>query len=189
MAALRRRFPAATVVVQLDEPSLPAVRAGRLPTASGFGSVAAVPDPDLSGVLRGVLQGAGAPAGVHCCAANAPLYVIQEAGAEFVSVDLTVLDERSDDPLGELIEAGVHVLLGVVPSLEPPTAHPPTTVRSAADPARALWRRLSFPAERLAAQVTLTPTCGLAGASPDWARTALTRAREAARSLAEAPEE
>jgi hypothetical protein len=35
----------------------------------------------------------------------------------------------------------------------------------------------------------VTPACGLAGASPAAARAALARAREVARSLAEAPEE
>src|SRR5262245_9884373 len=40
-ADVRKRVPAATLVVQLDEPSLPAVLAGRVPTASGLGAVAA----------------------------------------------------------------------------------------------------------------------------------------------------
>ena len=37
-----RLVPGAQVVVQLDEPSLPAVLAGRIPTPSGFGTAPAI---------------------------------------------------------------------------------------------------------------------------------------------------
>lgn len=190
VADVRRRVPGIAVVVQLDEPTLPAVLLGRVRTASGFGAISSVPEPDAEAVLRDVLAGCGAPAGVHTCAAAPPLALLGRAGAQFVSVDLTLLDERHDDDLGTLLESGVQLLAGVVPSVEPPARSPEDdTVRAAAAPLRALWRRLSFPAGRLAEQVTVTPTCGLAGASPAWARAAMTRAREVARSLAEAPEE
>ena len=39
-ADVRKRIPGATLIVQLDEPSLPAVLAGRVPTASGLNVVA-----------------------------------------------------------------------------------------------------------------------------------------------------
>ena len=42
VADVLRRVPGASVVVQLDEPSLPAVLAGSVPTPSGWGSVPAV---------------------------------------------------------------------------------------------------------------------------------------------------
>jgi hypothetical protein len=48
---------------------------------------------------------------------------------------------------------------------------------------RAWWNELGFPAERLAAAVTLTPACGLAGASAGYARAAMAHVREAARYL------
>ena len=47
----------------------------------------------------------------------------------------------------------------------------------------AWWRELGFPAEQLHSAVTLTPACGLAGASPAYARTAMAHVREAARYL------
>ncbi len=182
-ADLRRRVPGASIVVQLDEPSVDAIRSGRLTTASGFHPLREVADPEITEVLQGVLVGAGESAGVHCCAANPPLDLFRAAGAAFVSVDLTLLGPAYDDAFGECVQAGVHLLLGVVP-----TSPSADSVRDLQRPVAELWRRLSFPAERLAASVTLTPTCGLAGASPDWARAALTRCRDAARSLTEAPE-
>jgi hypothetical protein len=48
---------------------------------------------------------------------------------------------------------------------------------------RAWWRELGFPAEQLAGAVTLTPSCGLAGATPEYARSAMVHVREAAKYL------
>jgi len=63
-----------------------------------------------------------------------------------------------------------------------------------------LWRQMGWPAARqpgaskisaagIAAQVVITPACGLAGAPPDYARAALAACREAARILPELIEE
>ena len=63
-----------------------------------------------------------------------------------------------------------------------------------------LWRRMGWPvdrpsgaaaslAARVAAQVVITPACGLAGAPPEYARAALASCREAARMLPELIEE
>jgi hypothetical protein len=58
-----------------------------------------------------------------------------------------------------------------------------------------LWRRMGWPAapsggrDDIAGQVVLTPACGLAGASPGYARAALAHCREAARLLPELIEE
>ena len=55
-------------VVQLDEPGLPAVLAGSVPTPSGFGTVAAVPESVALELLHSVLEALPAPRIVHCCA-------------------------------------------------------------------------------------------------------------------------
>ena len=60
----------ARVLVQLDEPSLPAVLAGTLPTASGWGTVRSVSAPDAQDLLRDLVSGLGVPVVVHCCAAE-----------------------------------------------------------------------------------------------------------------------
>jgi len=52
-----------------------------------------------------------------------------------------------------------------------------------------LWSRLGFAPENLTRDVVVTPTCGLAGSSPAWPRTAYRLCREAATVLLEAPEE
>jgi methionine synthase II (cobalamin-independent) len=52
-----------------------------------------------------------------------------------------------------------------------------------ADAVTGLWRRLGFPMELAAERVVVTPACGLAGASPSYARAALAACAEAASRL------
>src|SRR5947209_5310848 len=73
---VRRRAPYAALTLQLDEPSLPAVLAGAVPTSSGLSRVRAVPAPDAEQALRTAITettAAGVPTVVHCCAADVPL--------------------------------------------------------------------------------------------------------------------
>jgi methionine synthase II (cobalamin-independent) len=180
-----RRVPLARLVLQIDEPSLPAVLAGHIRTSSGFGALR-VPEPvTVSDALSAVIGAAGAvPVVVHCCAADPPLRLFGDAGAAAVSID--ALTMRPDyDALGELVEAGVALWLGVLNSVGPGVAPTPRTV---ADPVRRLWHELGFAPELLPDVVTITPTCGLAGASEGWAHSAYRVLRQAARTLAEAPE-
>ena len=103
-----------------------------------------------------------------------------------VSVDATLLTERDDDAMGEAIEAGVAMFLGLIPSRD---VDPMPRIDELVAPARRLWSRLGFAPEHLARDVVVTPTCGLAGSSPAWPRTAYRACREAATVLLEAPEE
>ncbi|HMA47308.1 MAG TPA: methionine synthase [Frankiaceae bacterium] len=188
VADVRRRVPGARVLVQVDEPSLPAVLAGRVPTASGFGALPAVEEPVAQERLRVVLAVAGVPAGVHCCAPSPPVGLAHRAGAAFVGVDATRLAAPDDDALGEAVEGGLGLLLGVAPATErDATGRKLSDPRRTVEPVRSLWRRLGLAAERAAEVVVVTPTCGLAGASPAHARAALRRCGEAARVLLEEP--
>jgi methionine synthase II (cobalamin-independent) len=183
VADLRRRVPGASaVLVQFDEPGLPAVLEGRIGTASGLSSYRAV-DPQVAGRALGTVLGAvtaaGGVAGVHCCATGVPLDLLRTAGAEFVSLDVTLLDEATDQALGRAWESGVGILAGTVASVGAGRL----TDAGASAPLRAVMNRLGLTDERAVASVAVTPTCGLAGASPAWARTALTACRAVGRVL------
>ncbi|MFJ2031964.1 methionine synthase [Streptosporangium sp. NPDC087985] len=184
VADVRRRVPGASeIVVQLDEPGLPGVLAGTVPTASGFGRLPAVEAPVATEWLGAVLP-ADTFTIVHCCAPNVPFGILRAAGVRGVSVDASLLRRRDEDAIGESVEAGTAFFLGVVPGVD--SRLPDVDV--VAKPAIELWRRLGFPATSLASQVVLTPACGLAGASPAYARAALARCREAARVLRDDPD-
>jgi hypothetical protein len=81
--------------------------------------------------------------------------------------------------LGELLDAGMGLFAGVVPT----TGTGPPSAVAAADTVMSLWRRLGFPPESAAAQVVVTPTCGLAAATPGYARAAIAACVEAGRRL------
>jgi methionine synthase II (cobalamin-independent) len=182
LAAARTRLPHASLVLQLDEPSLPSVLEGSIPTASGLGRIAAVDASVVRQALADVVDAAGVPVVVHCCAAGVPFGLLHDAGAAAVSVDLTVA-RLDHDVIGERIERGLALWLGAVPALGPGV---PPSVASTLEPVRRLWSELGFPPEQLPATVSLTPACGLAGASDGWARTALRLVTQAARVLDEA---
>src|SRR4051812_20359850 len=67
-AAVAARVPGAQVVVQLDEPSVPAVLQGGLPTISGFGKLAAVEESVVEEELTALVGRLPGPVVVHCCA-------------------------------------------------------------------------------------------------------------------------
>lgn len=153
--------PGAQLVVQVDEPALPAVRLGHVRTASGFSVLRTPEAPELRDLLARVL--AAAPrCGVHCCARDVPVGLLRDAGASWVSLDLTLLDPvREDDALGEALEAGIGLVLGVDGAARDPSA-----------PVAELARRLALPADLWLPSVVLAPRCGLAGFSPAaaWAQ-------------------
>jgi methionine synthase II (cobalamin-independent) len=182
----------AKVVVQLDEPALPAVLKGLLPTPSKLGTVAAVPGPNARAVLQAVIEGVDADVIVHCCAPKPPITLIREAGARGISFDLTILDETMWDEVGEAWEAQTQLFLGLTPSTDPTTPrsdpNAQRTLKSLAKPALTLADRLGFPRTILATHAVPTPTCGMAGATESWLRQALPLTRDLAKAFAEPPE-
>jgi hypothetical protein len=121
---------------------------------------------------------------VHCCAPQPPIELLLRAGAGAVSVDGSLLTPRHDDAIGSAVEAGAGLLLGLVPSTDADLSD----LAARMDPATALWRRLGFDPDLLPSTVVVTPSCGLAGASPTYARKALAACAEIARRMGEAPE-
>jgi Cobalamin-independent synthase, Catalytic domain len=183
VAEVRRLVPDAEVVVQLDEPSLPAVLTGALPTASGFGRLRAVEQPLVVGGLETVIEAAVAAGAVatvvHCCAADPPVGVLARTGTEALSLDVAGLGRTGWEEVATAVERGVALWAGVVP-----TSGAVPSVAGAADAVWSRWRALGLDVGSLAS-VVLTPACGLAASTPVDARTRLTHAVQAASALAE----
>jgi methionine synthase II (cobalamin-independent) len=189
VAELSRRVPSARILTQLDEPALPGVLTARIATASGFRTLRAIPAATVSAGLSRVIASAGAPVVVHCCAPEVPLELLRGTGVAAVAVDLGLAELNSTavlDTLAEHLDAGTGLWVGVVPGTGLVSELP--RAEALADRIRGLWQRLGLAPELLPEAVVLTPGCGLAGASSDYARAALRLCRTAARQILDDPE-
>lgn len=150
-------------VLQVDEPSLPAVLSGGVPTEGGYFRHRRVDRPEASDLLRAL----GGDV-VHCCAAGLPVDLVVGAdgtpGAGFtgVAVDQDTLSAGEWEAIAVAVHGGATLYLGCVP----------TASGGPAPSADALTRRVLGvlrPLELgpvLAGRLVLTPACGLAGWSP-----------------------
>ncbi len=165
--------PGAAWVVQVDEPSLPGVLAGELPTSSGYGRHRAVDEEVVVRTLGEFISRLGQPVVVHCCAAEVPFDVITAAGADAVSLDVGLLAESGWERAAALLESG----RGLWAGLPVPLAGGSGRVEAArlARPVERAWRALALGPD-LARRLTLTPACGLAGAESPAHAAALQRA-------------
>jgi methionine synthase II (cobalamin-independent) len=180
VADVRRRFAGADLVVQVDEPAIAAVLTGGIPTASGFSRHRSVHPPEADALLRHVVDAIvaeGARPVVHSCAPDVPVGLLAGAGFTAVSFDLSLA--RPDDVWAETFEGGVDLWFGVVPSTEAGR----TSDKDLAGRVRTFLDRFGFDVEQHSHRLVVTPTCGLAGASPQWAGRALTLATAAAERL------
>jgi 5-methyltetrahydropteroyltriglutamate--homocysteine methyltransferase len=182
--ALARRLDT-PVLVQFDEPSLPAAVAGALTGVTALTPVPPVDETVAAGLLDDCAATAGAEVAVHSCAPGLPWDLLQRSAVRAVSVDAGTLSTADYDGIGAFVDSGRTVLLGVVPATEP-TRRPSAEHLAAA--AAAVTDRIGFPRAVLADKIGIAPACGLAGATSAWARTAIELARRAAEALSTDPE-
>jgi methionine synthase II (cobalamin-independent) len=181
-----RLVPGAHVVAQVDEPSLPAVLEGRVPTASGLGRLRAVEPSVVEEGLAAVLaaaRAAGATPVVHCCAPRTPVGLLARTGAAALSLDTSLLGAGEWESVAAAVEDGVALWAGAVPTSAAATEALPSAADLSSAVARS-WLDVGLPPARLA-DVVLTPACGLTGRAPAQARALLARTVEAGRALAE----
>ena len=195
VAEVSRRIPSAKIILQLDEPGLPAVLAGDVPTVSGFGRLRAIDEAAAQTALAMVISAAGVPVVVHSCALDVPIGLIRRAGASGVAFDLSIFPRRDSQTgeLAEAVEAGVTLLVGAVSTAPPAVVEargrePVGAVAEHRDQVARLWQRLDQPPDALSGSVVVTPACGLAGAPEPYVRTALALARDVAKALSDDPE-
>ncbi|GMA20191.1 methionine synthase [Arsenicicoccus piscis] len=159
---VERLVPDAQVVVQLDEPSLPSVLGGRLPTASGFGRIRAVDSFVAANALSATVKAVGERTTViHCCAKGAPIPLLRTTGASALAVDTQVIGPKTWESVAVTVEDGLPVWLGVLPT----TGEPPR-VQRVVDELLARWEDLGVDPHLLDGLV-VSPACGLAGQT--WA--------------------
>lgn len=177
---LRSRLPSSTIVVQLDEPDLPLVLDGLLPTPSGFGTVRSVSIDTVergltsftSAVPDGPLVISGVPPG--------PLWTMLRT-ASFRNLicqlgDLTA-EPAGVSAIGEAVESSATLLLRLDAA---------GTLDAAGRTLVGAWRRIGFPPETLPPSVI--PVAAPAPGDPAGIAAVLGVARQLAEALADPPE-
>ena len=179
---LRRRLPGVRWLVQLDEPALPGVLVGGVPTASGLARHRAVDRPEVAAAYTQLIErlratGSDGPVLVHCCAADVPVALLRGAGIDGVLLDLDEAATQTWDEVAEAVEGGSMIGLGALPT--GPGRSGGLTARHVAERALRPLRALGLGPD-LTDRLLLTPACGLAGLDLAEAIRALRTVREAA---------
>ena len=183
-AALTRRLDT-PVVVQFDEPSLPAALGGHLTGVTSLSPVAALDETVAIGLLDSCVATVGSEVLLHSCAPELPWDLLQRSTIGAVSCDVGTLQSADLDGIAGFVESGRTVVLGVVPATAPQRRPSAEEVATAVV---AVTDRLGFGRSALRDRIGVTPACGLAGATPEWARTAIELARKAAEAFAQDPD-
>jgi methionine synthase II (cobalamin-independent) len=164
---LQVRLPGAELVVQLDEPSLSAVAAGAVPTPGGFFRHRAIDLPEIVtslGWIANAARNSGAAEVVlHSCspwhgpgsAWPLPDLLAEHSGLTALSVDVDTLTNNDLDALGEAMDAGRRMYLGVLPTNQAPLSVDALTTKTLR-----LMERIGRPDP---GAIVLTPACGMAG--------------------------
>lgn len=173
------------VVVQLDEPTLPAALGGRLSGVTALSPVPALDEAVAETLLQTCGDAIGADLLLHSCAPDLPWEMLQRTGIRALSVDAGTLGAADLDGIAAFVESGRTIVLGVVPAVAPERR---PSAEEVAQAVVAVTDRLGFGRAALRDRVGVTPACGLAGATPEWARTAIGLARRAAEAFAEDPD-
>lgn len=173
---IRRRLPDTTAILQLDEPMLPTVLAGGVPTSSGFSRHRAVEPSEVSGAVTAVvevLRAVDTEVWLHCCADDVPARLLAGTGISLLALDLARATTTTWDALGPAMEDGLWLGAG---ALDPTATQTPDEV---ADRVLRPFRTLGLdPA--VSARTVLTPGCGLAGQDRGTAVQSLRTLRTAA---------
>jgi hypothetical protein len=173
------------VVVQFDEPLLTVALAGRLTGVTSLSTVHPVDETRFISLLDECVSAVGGEAMLHSCAAELPWKALRRSTISAVSLDAATVGSDDLDGLGEFVDSGRTVVLGLVPAVAPTR---PPSVEELSAAAVAVTDRLGFPRAVLRDRIGISPACGLAGATNAWARSAIGLAQRVAEVMASEPE-
>jgi methionine synthase II (cobalamin-independent) len=183
-ATMARRLDT-PVVVQFDEPSLTAALGGRLTGVTALSPVAALDAAVAGELLDSCVAAVGTDVVLHSCASNLPWDLLQRSAISALSVDAGTLRAPDLDGIAAFVESGRTVMLGVVPATAPDKR---PSAEEVAGALVGVTDRLGFTRSALRDRIGVTPACGLASATPQWARVAIGLARKAAEAFAQDPD-
>jgi methionine synthase II (cobalamin-independent) len=174
-AEVARRL-SATVVVQFDEPVLAAALAGRLTGVTALNPIHPIDEVLAITLIDECVAVVGGEVMLHTCAGELPWKVLQRSSINALALDVRTMGDADLDGMGEFVDSGRAVLLGLLPTSAPERS--PAADEIAAE-AVAVTDRLGFSRAVARERIGISPACGLAGAGAGWARTAIGLAQRA----------
>mgnify|MGYP000011421376 FL=1 len=175
VADVARRLPQARIALQFDEPLLRDVLRGSVPTQSGWAAYAAVEPVLVAETLKTICSAHAGNTIVHSCADEVPFDLLRQAGVTGISYDVALVGDKATDYLGEQIDAGGFVVLGIEPS---------TTAKALAG-VRRLGGRIGYSDEDWNQHILLSPPCDLIDMPLSQARERMESLSEVSRALVE----
>jgi len=183
-AEVARRL-SAPVVVQFDEPLLAAALAGRIAGVTALSPVHPVDETLAISLFDECVATVGCEVMLHSCAADLPWKILQRSAIHAISVDVGALGADGLDGLGAFVDSGRTAVLGLLASTAPESI---PSAKEVAAAAAAVTDRIGFPRAVLGTRIGISPTCGFAGATEDWARVATGLSQRAAALIGEDPD-
>ena len=113
IAEVRTKLPQAEVVLQVDEPALPVVLAGAVPTEGGFFRHRSIDRPEAAEAL-GLLAALTPGAVLHCCASGVSAQLVGQSGFGALSVDRDQVDDW--EGVAGFVDGGGALYLGCLPT-------------------------------------------------------------------------
>lgn len=175
--------PGSRITLQLDEPEIPDVLAGTIPTASGYRTLRAVPEQEVNESWTRIVEaarGSGVAAVVFSGGSLRPLSLIRRIPGVGFALPVAGLAERDWEPIAELIEDGREFWAGVRY-----LGTQPQRIREAADSLLRPWQSIGLPLSALGG-VRLTPAAALSEGGTDSARRFLRQLHSTADALNQA---
>lgn len=202
LTELNRRLPSLEMILQLDEPLLPAVAAGRLTTISGYSQHRPVENTELSAAITTMTQAINDAVGnptaqipdrdavgdhvhtlpttwLHCCAPGLPWQLLSDAGVGGIAADLDQLRTPDWDVVGQLMSNGLWLGAGALNTADGAATDRSWSADTVAQRILRLISTLGLEPDA-AARMIITPACGLAGFDERSAVQAMRTIRKAA---------
>ncbi len=175
VADVQRRLPLATVILEIDEPYVTDVLRGSVKTQSGWSAHSPVEPVIVEDTLQRVREHHDGQSVIHCCADEVPFDLFRKAGFTAPSWDVALVGPSAADHIGEQIDAGGFVILGLEPS----------SVKAGVDTVVKLGNRVGYQDAEWNSHIVLSPPCDLIDMSLSQARERMETLNKVAKALAQ----
>lgn len=175
IADVQRRLPLTNIVVEIDEPLVVDVLLGSVRTQSKWSAYSPVESVIVEEALQSIRSVHEGVTVLHCCAEDYPFELVRKAGFSAPSWDVALVGEMAIEYIGEHIDAGGFVMLGMEPS----------SVKAGFESVVNLGKKVGYEGSDWNSHIVLSPPCDLIDMSLSQARARIETLNNVAQELLE----